>query len=310
MVGPTLVEIREHIETLASEDGEYYIVCGRTGDRPVPAAGKRFADRATARSAARATEQYRTALRRYDPQVPYYDLIVCQDTEPIIRTEDLERKSRTEHQQPLSEPVLDSRLATHAQRDLVEFCHRAAGAVFETLSTTNHDHVERAIMDAYFELAETIADPDELCLYLLESMATELDDRLDASEQVTVLEDAATRLEPAQVSETPLTATLTFLEDRGLVDSYTRSPWSIDLDGGARSIVVQLSEYALSPRDGRLPVLPLVLDLYRRQPTECPTSLRVVERENGWRITFVLAETAEPTGVASVPIDSEGDDAS
>ena len=78
MVGPTLVDIREHVETLASDDGDYYIVCGRTGDRPVPAAGLRFDERGTARSAARATEQYRAALRRYDPKVPRYDVIVCQ----------------------------------------------------------------------------------------------------------------------------------------------------------------------------------------------------------------------------------------
>lgn len=305
MVGMTLVEIRDHIETLASEDGEYSIVCGRTGDRPVPAAGKQFADRTIARSAARATEQYRTVLRRYDPQVPYYDLIVCQDTGPITRTEDLDGESRNEHQRTLAEPVLDGRLATPAQRDLVEFCHRVAGAVFETLSETNHDRVERAIMEAYFELAETIADPADFCLCLLESMATELGDRLDTPEQATVLEDAATRLEPADTTATPLTATLRFLEDRGLVGSYSRSPWSVDLDGGARSVVVQLSEYALSPRDGRLPVLPLVLDLYRREPTAYPTSLRVAGCENGWRITFVLAGTAEPTGLASAPIDSE-----
>jgi len=46
-----------------------HLRCGRAGDRPLPAAGNRFPDRATARAAARATEQYRSALRRYDPQV-------------------------------------------------------------------------------------------------------------------------------------------------------------------------------------------------------------------------------------------------
>ena len=79
MVGPTLIDIREHIEGLATEDGQYYLRCGRTGDRPVPAAGSRFPDRATARAAAGAIEQYRSALRRYDPQVPYHDLIVCEE---------------------------------------------------------------------------------------------------------------------------------------------------------------------------------------------------------------------------------------
>jgi len=78
MPDSTLTSIRERIEALASADGRYYVTCARTGDRPVPAAGHRFSDRATARTAARLTERYRATLRRYDPQTPSYDLIVCQ----------------------------------------------------------------------------------------------------------------------------------------------------------------------------------------------------------------------------------------
>jgi len=305
MVGMTLAEIRDHIETLASNDGEYYLVCSRTGDRPVPAAGERFDDRATARNAARATEQYRSALRRYDPQVPYYDLIVCQDTGPITESGRLNKRPQDNHLETLSEPVLDNRSTTVERQGRVEFCHRVAGAVFETLSADGYDAIERAVMGAYFELAETVGDPDELCLCLLESMATELDDRLDASEQAAVLDGAATRLGPPDTTETPLNATLSHLQARGLIGGFTRSPWSVDLDGGARSVVIQLSEYALAPREGRLPVLPLVLELYRRQPTQRPTALQVAEREDGWRCTFGLAETAGPTGLVSAPIDPE-----
>jgi len=79
MIGTTLTELREYIEDLASDAGEYYLVCSRRGDRPVPAAGLRFESRATARAAARATEQYRAALRRYDPRLPRYDVIVCRE---------------------------------------------------------------------------------------------------------------------------------------------------------------------------------------------------------------------------------------
>ena len=78
MLNSTLTGIRDRIEALASADGQYYVTCARTGDRPVPAAGHRFPDRATARTAARLTERYRATLRRYDPQTPSYDLIVCQ----------------------------------------------------------------------------------------------------------------------------------------------------------------------------------------------------------------------------------------
>lgn len=79
MIGTTLGDVRDHIDALSSADGDYYLVCGRSGDRPVPAAGLRFGSRPAALAAARATEQYRRALRRYDSRLPVYDVIACQD---------------------------------------------------------------------------------------------------------------------------------------------------------------------------------------------------------------------------------------
>lgn len=76
----TLSMIRDRIETLASATGEYYVVCGRTGERPVPVSGLRFADRATAREAAQTATAYRALLRQFDPKAPVYDFVVCQDT--------------------------------------------------------------------------------------------------------------------------------------------------------------------------------------------------------------------------------------
>lgn len=35
MVATTLADIRDHVERLSTDDGEYYVVCARTGDRPV-----------------------------------------------------------------------------------------------------------------------------------------------------------------------------------------------------------------------------------------------------------------------------------
>ena len=37
MIGTTLVAISDHIEALASETGDFTLVCARYGDRPVPA---------------------------------------------------------------------------------------------------------------------------------------------------------------------------------------------------------------------------------------------------------------------------------
>ena len=295
MVGPTLIDIREHIEGLATEDGQYYVVCGRTGDRPVPAVGNRVPDRVTARAAGRATEQYRSAQRRYDALVLYYDLIVCEETSRDATVVQPQKHS-------LSEPIITDN-PTPERRDLIEFCHRVAGAVFETLSESGHDAVESAVMDTYFELAETVDDPDELCLCLLESMANELDGSLDACDQAEVLEDAASRLESPTDDTAPLDATLAALEQRGVIESYTRSPWSVDLDGGAGSAVVQVSGYALSARDGRLPVLPLTLELCRYHAERLPQSIEVTTIDRGWQLTFVLADTETQNGLVTAPID-------
>ena len=76
MTGSLLCDLRGRIESLASDRGEFYLVCSRYGDRPVPADGCRFESRADARRAARLTEEYRTVLRGYDPELPRYDIVV------------------------------------------------------------------------------------------------------------------------------------------------------------------------------------------------------------------------------------------
>lgn len=79
MIETPLTDIRAHIESLSSDSGEYYLVCARTGEQPVPAVGRRFDSREQARAGARATEEYREVLRQYDPQLACHDIIVCQE---------------------------------------------------------------------------------------------------------------------------------------------------------------------------------------------------------------------------------------
>jgi hypothetical protein len=292
VVGVTLVDIRERIESLAVDDGDYVVVCARTGDRPVPVAGTRFDRRTTARDAVEAAERYRATLRRYDPHLPVHDLIVSQEPGPGPRR--AERRVR----EPGADPP-------PGQRADADFCHAVAAAVFETLSAGGYDAVERGIVDAYLELAERVGDPDDLCLRLLESTATELDARLSPGEQADVLAEAAGRSPPSDPSPTPVPAALSGLCRHGLVDDYARSPWSVDADGVRRSVDVHLSGYALAPRRGRLPVVPLVVELYRRRPGWEPTALRVVDADDGWRARLVLAPAAEPGGLAAAPIEPE-----
>jgi hypothetical protein len=308
MIGATLREIRAHIEQLASASGDYTLRCARSGDRPVPASRLRFGSRPTAREAARVTEQYRAALRRYDPRLPYDDVIVCQDPGASGRA------SRQEPQTPpakgnpeewtLSEPVLTT--SGGARRDVAEFCHRVAAAVFETLAERECEPVESAIMDAYVRLAERLATPDGLCLCLLESMAVEIDRRLTAAEQSALLCDATTRLPAVDAADRPVAAALTELEACGLLKRDTRSPLSVDLDDGTRSVVLGVSGYALSPRNGRLPVLPIVLELHRHQPDWLPSSLDAIDAGDEWRLRLVQARSVEPSGLVSAPITSEG----
>lgn len=219
MIGTTLGDIRDHIEALASDEGEYFLVCGRYGDQPVPAVDLRFESRPTARAAAQATEQYRAGLRRYDPRLPYYGVIVQQMSRPHGVTEQPRPRpanTATDNQNP-SNQVIEAQRQDPEHRELVEFCHRVAATVFETLSAEGHDAVETAVMDAYFDLAETISDPDTLCLCLLESMAAELDTRLAPGEQQDVLSGAASRLPTPPADEEPIEATFRHLQAFGVL---------------------------------------------------------------------------------------------
>lgn len=291
MIGTTLTDIRDHIEELASEDGQYYIVCGRTRDRPVPTDGLSFGSRTVARAALRATEQYRAALRRYDPRVPYYDLIVCERRNPGAKR----TANHEEDDWQLSEPVVTT--PAPDRRTLVEFCHRVAAAVFEALSAGGYTSVERAVMDAYFELAETIAEPDELCFRLLESMASELGTGLSPTEQASVLASAGSRLPPTDAVAQPVKESCDELQRSGLVSAYSYSPVSYDRERRERLVVVDLLDYALSEREGRLPVLPFVLDLYRRDLDRAPSELLVEPDGDDWRLTIEFSDTTTPAGL-------------
>src|SRR6056297_2290493 len=241
VVGTTLVDLRQYIESLASDAWDFSLVCCRTGERPVPAVGHRFESRAIARRAARATDCYRAALRRYDPRLPYYDIVVCQ--EPLVNsshpahsdtlttetTEDAERWS-------LSEPVVNRPRSAIEHRALAEFCHRVAGSVFEELSDGGFDSVETAVMDEYVRLAETVADPDELCLRLVETIATELDERLSPAETQAVLAGAATRVSNPEATDDPLWTTFDSLRECGLFGRYVRSLGATDPTNGTRSV--------------------------------------------------------------------------
>ena len=292
MIGTTLSDIRAHIESLASPTGRYYLVCGRTGDRPVPADGLYFGCRPTARAAATATERYRAALRRYDPQFPSHDVIVSERVETVRSTDD------PTYPTPGSvdaDTVVDPPPSRDEDRLLIDFCHTVAGVVFETIADSPYTSVENAIMDRYLELAETVDHPDDCCLRLIEAVACELDSRLTADQQADLLRAAATELpQPATpVGVDPLESALSALQSVTLLEGYTVDTQVASC--AATTWAVTLDDYLLANDTDRVVTLPLVVELFRRLST---VGLRITELErrgrslSSWQFTLTATAAA------------------
>ncbi|TMT85203.1 hypothetical protein E2L06_00715 [Haloterrigena sp. H1] len=294
MVGTTLREIRRSIERLASDDGEYDVVCARFGEQPVPVAGQRFASRTEAADAARATEQYRAALRRYDPQLPFYDPIVRQtraDTEGHVddgsrnTTADRERRRRQS---------AERMHAVATDSPLIGFCHDVSGAVFEALSSRDHERVERAIMDTYLAAAEATTDRNALCLVLLETIATELERHLAAAERTRLLWAAAANLSPVDPADDPVATSLAYLDSLSLIGTYGVTRESVETTD-EDSWTVTLRRYAIDGRERRFPTLPIGIDILRRtaQPTASLGVREVTALGDGdWQFVVTSGERA------------------
>jgi hypothetical protein len=292
MVGTTLREIRHQIERLADDDGDYYVVCARSGERPVPVAGRRFATRTAAAEAARATEQYRAALRRYDPQLPVYDPVVCQEPPGEGPTSSPPRPGSDR------EPGARTSNAGNGPPDgdpLIGFCHEVSGAVFEALSARDHDAAERAIMETYLAAAETTTDPDTLCLALLETMAGELETRLEPAERTRVLRAAASNLSPVEPASDPVEASLEYLNSLSLLAEYGLSRESA-ATGGHEGWAVSVRGYVIECDDRRFPTLPIGIDVLRRsEGVDAPAVTDVRALGDGdWE--FVLTSDAGTAG--------------
>jgi len=281
MVGESLTGIRARIESLATDDGEFCVVCGRTGVRPVPVATARFPDRDTAESAAQTATAYRAVLRRWDPRAPWYDFIACEVPAGV---------------DPPAASGFDN--PDRASATLRGFCHDVAAAVFEALSADGFQDVESAIMDTYCESADQIDDPDELCVHLLGTLAAEIDRHLDQAAQAAVLRSAATELPEGPGSDRPLAGTFERLETVDLIGGY-----AIESAGsqvvGRQSWRVEIEEYALSSTTAALPTLPIALDLLRQLPRATVTLSDVQQvEETSWRFAVTAAEQGTSAGLA------------
>ncbi|MFD1587111.1 hypothetical protein ACFR9U_08950 [Halorientalis brevis] len=283
MVGETLGKLRARIESLARDDGDFCVLCGRTGVRPVPVTDARFEDRATAEQAAEAATTYRAVLRRWDPRAPCYDFIACEVPEGL--------------------GVGPGRRATATGRrnaSLTGFCHDVAAAVFEALSAEGFADAESAIMDAYCESADAIDDPDDLCLHLLTTLAAEFDSQLTSAEQARVLRTAAGEFPGPNTGGTPLTQTFERLQTVTIIGDYAveSSPeWVV----GQQSWTVTIDDYALPTAPDAMPTLPIVIDLLRRLPRARLALSDVRQLDGGsWRFEVSASENGPSTGLAWV----------
>ncbi|MDS0293320.1 DUF7551 domain-containing protein [Halogeometricum luteum] len=291
MVGGTLRDIRAHVSGLAAPTGPYAVVCARTAREPVPLAGERFDSREDAERAADVADEYHSALRRYDPEAPRHHLVVRDAAGPPA---------------PRSNADSDVRLR------YVALCHDVSGAVFEALSETGFRTAESAAMETYLTLAEVVEDRDDFCLTMLWSAMNELDVRLDAADQRTVVDAAAGllggatpegRTEPTVGSA--LERTLARLDEASFVDGY-----DVAACPGGDAWEATFADYALAERTGRLPTLPIAVDLVRRlpdRPVAFTEATPLADRR--WRLrveTVDSEESSDRCGLVSLDATDEG----
>lgn len=75
--GETIRRTRARIEAVAVADGDYGVACKESGCSPAPVTGATFETFEAAELACLSARAYRSALRRLDPSLPEYDLVVC-----------------------------------------------------------------------------------------------------------------------------------------------------------------------------------------------------------------------------------------
>ncbi|MFB6173846.1 MAG: hypothetical protein ABEI39_04310 [Halobacteriales archaeon] len=250
----------------------------------MPVDGQRFPDRESAVEAVRIAHAYRATLRRYDPRAPWYDFVVC------------ETGSDGGAARPWSFPPAAA-ADTDSRHTLVAYCHDVAGAVFEALSASDHDAVERSVMDAYLDAAEDTPDRDRLCLQLLATMATELQDQLPDAARADALQRATVHLPAVEPTRRPVRAALEYLRAKGLLDGFDPR---VGPRGRLQSVAVR--GYELAPIDRRLPTLPLSVEVARRAAGHPPVVSGATRTGDAWRISF-SSDTGEAAARTATRID-------
>jgi len=93
-VRETLRRTRERIETVAVADGNYGVACKDSGYSPAPVTDATFDTFEAAELACLSARAYRSALRRLDPSLPAYDLVVCAAEDGAVEQVSVRKQTR------------------------------------------------------------------------------------------------------------------------------------------------------------------------------------------------------------------------
>jgi hypothetical protein len=75
--------------------------------------------------------------------------------------------------------------------------------------------------------------------------------------------------------------------------------------GNSEEAPTEMSDYALSPYDERLPLLPVLTELYRCGQQWTPVSASQSNGDDDWHVEFVAVDEMVPTRASASPVAPE-----
>ena len=99
----TIRRARERIEAVAVEDGDFGVACKDSGCSPAPVTDATFETFEAAELACLSARAYRRALRRLDPSLPEYDLVVCAPDDSAVEQVCVREQTRGRRENGLPE---------------------------------------------------------------------------------------------------------------------------------------------------------------------------------------------------------------
>ena len=100
-----LEALHQRIEDLTDPDGEYAVVCPRSGKRPVPVRGKSFPSPDVVGEAVDLVVEYRRLLREVDPHLESIPIVACEETAAPLALTAADERQATERESRERDPT-------------------------------------------------------------------------------------------------------------------------------------------------------------------------------------------------------------